>query len=267
MQRPHELDHRYGPQFHILDDLVATTKLAAVRNRETVQPELNRLVADLYRFLVWRVVAQEMPHQHLEVPTPMVDNLPMGDAPRGVWSGTILDRRTRAVVLSIARAGTLPAQVCYDFVAGLLGGKAMCMDNLSMSRTTDKDHRVTGAAIHGAKTTASIQGSYLLIPDPMGASGTTLCQALEYYRTSVSGTPAGIIAMHLMVTPEYIRMVREKWPLVRVYALAIDRGLSPSDVLQAVPGDRIDEERGLTDTQYVVPGAGGLGERITNVWV
>lgn len=267
MQRPYELDHRYGSTIHILDDLVATTKLAAVRNRETVQPELNRLVTDLYRFLIRHVVAQEMPHQHLEVSTPMVDHLPMDDAPRGVWSGTVLDRRTRAVVLSIARAGTLPAQVCYDFLAGLLGGSAVCMDNLAMSRTTDDDHRVTGAAIHGAKTTASIQGSYLLIPDPMGASGTTVCQALEYYRTSVSGTPAGIIAMHLMVTPEYIRTVRAKWPMVRVYALAVDRGLSSPDVLRAIPGERIDEERGLTDTQYVVPGAGGLGERITNVWV
>lgn len=267
MQRPYTLDHRYGPQFHILDDLAAGTMLARVRDRATVQPELNRLITELYRFLIWRVVAQEMPHQHLEVSTPMVDNLPVDDAPRGVWSGTILDRRTRVAVLSIARAGTLPSQVVYDFIAGLLGGNAVCMDNLSMSRTTDKDHRVTGAAIHGAKTAATIQGSYLLVPDPMGASGTTLCQALEYYRTSVSGAPAGIIAMHLMVTPEYIRMVREKWPMVRVYALAVDRGLSSPEVLRAVPGDRIDEERGLTDTQYVVPGAGGLGERISNVYV
>jgi len=267
MQRPYELDHRYGPTVHILDDLVAATKLAAVRNRETVQPELNRLVADLYRFLIWRVVAQEMPHQHLEVSTPMVDNLPMDVAPRGVWSGTVLDRRTRVAVASIARAGTLPAQVCYDFLSGLLGGNAVYMDNLSMSRTTDKDHRVTGAAIHGAKTAATIQGSYLLIPDPMGASGTTLCQALDYYRTSVAGTPAGVIAMHLMVTPEYIRMVREKWLMVRVYALAVDRGLSPPEVLREVPGVLADQERGLTDTQYVVPGAGGLGERITNVFV
>ena len=101
----------------------------------------------------------------------------------------------------------------------------------------------------------------------MGASGTTLCQALDYYRTSVAGTPAGVIAMHLMVTPEYIRMVREKWLMVRVYALDVDRGLSPPEVLREVPGVLADQERGLTDTQYVVPGAGGLGERITNVFV
>ena len=267
MQRPYELDHRYYPEIHILDDLVATTMLARVRDRETKQPELNRLITELYRFLIWRVVAQEMPHQHLEVSTPMVDNLPMDDAMRGVWSGTVLDRRTRAAVLSIARAGTLPAQVCYDFLAGLLGGNAVYMDCLSMSRTTDQDHKVTGAAIHGAKTTATIQGSYLIIPDPMGASGTTLCQALEYYRSTVSGKPEGIIAIHLMVTPEYIRMVREKWPTVRVYALAVDRGLSTPEVLRTVPGEHILKERGLTDTQYVVPGAGGLGERITNVFV
>lgn len=266
MQRPYELDHRYGPGIHILDDLVAATMLARVRARETVQPELNQLIADLYRFLLWRVVSQEFSHQHCEVTTPMADQLPMGQAQRAVWSGSVLDQRTRAVVVSIARAGTLPSQVAYDFLTRFFG-TAVCMDNFSMSRTTDKDQRVTGAAIHGAKNTASVQASHLLIPDPMGASGTTLDNALSYYREHVAGTPVAIIAVHLIVTPEYLKLMKEKWPTVRMYALAVDRGLSDETLLRLVPGERWDEERGLTDHQYIVPGAGGLGERMTNVWV
>ena len=48
-----------------------------------------------------------------------------------------------------------------------------------------------------------------------------------------------------------------KHPEVIVYALRLDRGLSPADVLQT-PGERWTEERGLTDKHYIVPGGGGL---------
>jgi uracil phosphoribosyltransferase len=34
-----------------------------------------------------------------------------------------------------------------------------------------------------------------------------------------------------------------------------------------VPGTYPDEERGLNDVQYIVPGAGGMGELLTNSWV
>jgi hypothetical protein len=35
-------------------------------------------------------------------------------------------------------------------------------------------------------------------------------------------------------------------------------------VLKTIPGTRIDEERGLTDTHYIVPGGGGFGEILNN---
>jgi hypothetical protein len=44
----------------------------------------------------------------------------------------------------------------------------------------------------------------------------------------------------------------------------LDRGLSPTDVLATVPGERWAEERGLNDRQYIVPGAGGVGEIMNN---
>jgi hypothetical protein len=52
-----------------------------------------------------------------------------------------------------------------------------------------------------------------------------------------------------------------------VYALRLDRGLSSPDVLAAVPGERWDEERGLNDHHYIVPGGGGLGEVMNNSYV
>ena len=70
-----------------------------------------------------------------------------------------------------------------------------------------------------------------------------------------------------MVTPEAIRRVTAMHPGVRLYSGRLDRGLSSERALQSVPGLHADEERGLTDVQYIVPGAGGMGELLTNSWV
>ena len=70
-----------------------------------------------------------------------------------------------------------------------------------------------------------------------------------------------------MVTPEAVRRVRERHPDVHLYAGRLDRGLSTERALAAEPGAFLDEERGLNDVQYIVPGAGGMGELLTNSWV
>jgi len=38
-------------------------------------------------------------------------------------------------------------------------------------------------------------------------------------------------------------------------------------VLATVPGERWDEENGLNDLQYIVPGGGGFGEIMNNAYV
>ena len=83
----------------------------------------------------------------------------------------------------------------------------------------------------------------------------------------MEGTPRRIVCAHLIVTPEYLRKVADELPEVRVHALRLDRGLSPEEILQTIPGERWEEERGLNDRQYIVPGAGGLGEVINNSFV
>jgi len=76
-----------------------------------------------------------------------------------------------------------------------------------------------------------------------------------------------IINMHLVVTPEYLRRMGQEHPDVVVYAVRLDRGLSPPEVMDTVPGTRWAEERGLTDHQYIVPGGGGFGEIMNNAYV
>ena len=38
------------------------------------------------------------------------------------------------------------------------------------------------------------------------------------------------------------------------------------EVLETLPGERWDEERGLNEMGYIVPGAGGFGEVMNNSW-
>ena len=101
-----ELEHKYGPNVHIVADPFMLTQLASLCAKETIQPEINRLVAALYADLMRLVVSHAFPRAEVSVPTRMVDH-----TPQGIFHGQLIARNTRAVVVNIARAGTLPSQV------------------------------------------------------------------------------------------------------------------------------------------------------------
>ena len=133
-----------------------------------------------------------------------------------------------------------------------------------MSRTTDDKARVTGAEMQGSKIGGDVEKAMLLFPDPMGATGSSISEIISYYKQHVKGKPAGIFAVHLIVTPEYLRRMSNDHPDVKIYALRLDRGASPSHILKEKPGLFWAQESGLTDRQYIVPGGGGFGEIINN---
>jgi uracil phosphoribosyltransferase len=259
--RPPEIEHAYGERVHILADPLSLTMLARACEKGVVQPEVNRLIGELYRVLVHDVVAAEFPRRQVAVETRMVAH-----TPHGVWRGEAIDRTTPAVVVALARAGLYPSQVTYDFLNQLLAPEGVRQDHLSLGRQVDAAGRVTGAALGAAKIGGPIEGATVLIPDPMGATGSTVSRVLDHYQAEKHGTARKVIALHLIVTPEYLRHVR-RHPEVIVYALRLDRGLSPPEVLETVPGSRWEEERGLNEHQYIVPGGGGLGEVMNNSFV
>ena len=257
-----ELVHRYGDRVHILSDpyhLALLTKLSAA---ETFQPEVNHLVATLYRHLIAQVVARELPVVPVVRETRMIEHTPYG-----VFRGDIVDVKTKAVCVDVARAGMLPAQVCFDALNHVLEPAGVRQDHLIMNRVTDDEGKVVGARIFGDKTGGSVEGRYLLFPDPMGATGSSLVKAISFYRDEAGGDPSRIITLNLIITPEFVRTLHAAFPKAIIYAYRIDRGLSPPDVLASIPGTYPDREVGLNDHQYIVPGAGGLGEVINNVFV
>jgi uracil phosphoribosyltransferase len=260
--KPVEIVHRYGPKVHLIDDPLSFTQLARLCAKETGQPQVGRLVRVLYERLAQIVLAAEFPRTRIDVPTRMVVS-----SPEAVVRGGGIAPSTKAVTVGVARAGTMPSQVVYDLLNDVLDPAGVRQDHLFMSRTTDAAGRVTGATWHDAKIGRDVDGRLILFPDPMAATGSSMISALTHYKTRLDGRPGTCIVMHLIITPEYVKNLLAAHPDTIVYALRLDRGLSSPEVLATVPGTRWEEERGLDEHQYIVPGAGGVGEILNNAWV
>jgi uracil phosphoribosyltransferase len=184
---------------------------------------------------------------------------------RGVYRGPVLDPATQVVVVDVVRAGIVPAQVCFEQLIALLSEKSVRLDHMNMARRASAEGRVTGVDLFGSKIGGRVDGAWMVLPDPMGATGATATRLLRHYLTEW-GRPAKVIALPMIATPEFLRCVLEEFEDLVVYTARIDRGLSDPDVLASIPGTYWDRERGLDDKSYIVPGAGGMGEVINNAW-
>jgi uracil phosphoribosyltransferase len=257
-----EIEHRYGENVHVISNPFLLGQLATLCAKETRQPEINRLVRVLYEDLIRTVLNNEFPRRRVAVPTRM-----HATSPQAIFEGEVVDKAVRAVTVNIARAGAVPSQLVYDLLNETLAPALVRQDHIIMSRMLGENEEVVGAGIGGMKIGGDIDDAFLLFPDPMGATGSSLATAIDTYKKKVPGKPRRIVNIHLIVTPEYLRNMTRAHPDVIVYAIRLDRGLSAPDVLATVPGTRWDEERGLDDHQYIVPGGGGFGEIMNNAYV
>ncbi len=257
-----EIEHGYGDGTHILRDPVLETWLARLCSPQTQQPQIDQLVELLYQSLARIALNGEFPRKRVRLATRMTPSHP--DAP---YEGDLLDENQRAVTVNLARAGTWPSHVCYTTLNHVLNPANVRQDHILASRTVDQKHRVTGAHLGGAKIGGDVKDAIVLFPDPMGATGNTLASAIEHYKREIEGPARKYVALHLIVTPEYLKKIHMAHPDVAVYAVRVDRGLSSARALAAMPGAHWDEERGLNDRQYIVPGGGGFGEIMNNSFV
>jgi uracil phosphoribosyltransferase len=256
-----EIKHLYGENVHILSDPYLFTTLARLGSTECRQPEINQLLNTLYRDLVKVAINREFPTLDSTIRTRMAVYHP--DA--ATFVAPIIDPKTRVVSVNLARAGTVPSQICFDAFNYILDPEGVRQDHISINRKVDTDEKVVGTNLGGVKIGGDVKESIVVFPDPMGATGSTIQAAMEIYRKL--GKARKFIALHLIITPEYLTLIQKEFPELVVYAIRLDRGLSSAAVLATVPGTRRKEERGLNDRHYIVPGAGGLGEVINNSFV
>lgn len=256
------IEHKYGDNIHILDNPYLTTMLCTLSSPGCVQPQVNQLVEFLYEGLMQFVISNEFPQKQVKMPTRMTEM-----HPNKFFTGKVLDEKQKVVVTNLARAGIVPSNIAYQLLNYIVDPLNVRQDHIMAARATNTNDEVTGTELPAAKIGGPIDDSIVVIPDPMGATGNTLVSIVDHYKKHVPGDAKKFISVHLIVTPEYIKNINEHIPELQVYAIRLDRGLSDTDVLETVPGTHIDREHGLNEKQYIVPGAGGLGEVMNNSYV
>lgn len=257
-----KLAHLYGSQVHILDNSYLNGLLAQLCSVETIQPQINHLVEMLYSHLLTHVMNDQFPCEEVTLSTRMSES-----HPEAKLKTRRIKKDQKVISVNLARAGTYPSHICFNSLHYAVEAANLRQDHIFASRAVDQDDKVTGTDIGGTKIGGGKDRAIVLFPDPMGATGNTLIQALNTYKNRVPGQALKMIALHLIVTPEYLKNVLTQHPDLFVYALRLDRGLSSEAALNAVPGKLWDQEKGLNDKDYIVPGGGGFGEIMNNSFV
>lgn len=254
--------HNYGPQVHLVQTPLASELLARLCHPETEQPQINRLVQIMYSHLMGAVIDSQFALEPRQSPTRMTSQ-----HPDQLLQALRIAPQQRAVCVNLARAGTWPSHTCYELLHEVLEPKNIRQDHIFAARKTDPQGQVTGTDLRSAKIGGDIKDAYVLFPDPMGATGGTMTAAISHYKEHIQGPARKFISMNLIVTPEYLKRLLSAHPDVQIFALRLDRGLSPQAVLNSIPGTFWDQEKGLNEHQYIVPGGGGFGEIMNNSFV
>lgn len=254
--------HHYGANYHILDDLFLNSLLTQFCQPQTTQPILNELVEFLYSSVLRSCLDGEFPKINVKVPTRMT-----AKHPKALLSSQILDPKQKTVSVNLARAGTFPSHICYRRLNYVLDPQVVRQDHIIASRKVDAKDQVVGTTLSGSKIGGPIDDTIVLFPDPMGATGSTICSVVDHYKKSNVGKAKKFISLNMIITPEFIKKLKSEHPEIIVYAIRLDRGMSTQKALGAEPGKFWDEEKGLDETDYIVPGGGGIGEILNNSFV
>ena len=256
------VDHDSGDNVHILADPWSRSLLARLCSPACDTRDAHPLL-DACSAVLLQAAVEQLPRVSVEQPTRMA-----AGEPRAVLRESILDPQAPAVVVDVARGGIAPSLSFQRGLMQVLDPASVRVDHVYLQRVADPaTGAVTGVSHAGSKLGGPVAGATLFVPDPMAATGASMAYVLDIYRSMAGGPPRRIVACHLIATPEYLARIARDAPDVVVYALRVDRGLSPDDVLAAKPGARWREERGLDAHSYIVPGAGGIGEVLNNAWV
>lgn len=257
-----EIEHLYGNNIHILKDPYLLTLLERISSPQVIQPMLTTYVKKAYLGLFNQIIPNSFNKITINSPTRMNEI-----HSEGVYNGEVIDPNSKVVCVDLARAGMIPSQLIYEELNFIINPENIRQDHFYAARVVNDKNEVVGVDISGSKIGGDVEQAYVLLPDPMGATGGTICEAISHYKKNVKGTALKFITAHLIITPEYIQKVKAAHPDVEIYTLRLDRGLSTEKALKSIPGTHLAEEKGLNANQYIVPGAGGVGELLNNSFV
>lgn len=157
------------------------------------------------------------------------------------------DRTTKVVVVDLMRAGILPSQMVFERLHEILPAENIRQDHILLNRKLNDKEEVIGVTMSGHKIGGPIQDSFVIFPDPMAATGSSIESVIKLYKEMSLGRARKFLALHFIITPEYLKRIQPLAGELEVFALRLDKGLN--------------------EKHYILPGAGGIGEILNNSFV
>jgi uracil phosphoribosyltransferase len=200
---------------HVVEHPVVHDALATLRDAST-PPEVFRRMAIRISLLLAAEATRDVPSEAVSVLTPL---------------GPANGRRVGAgvVVVPVLRAGL-----------GMLDAVLELLPNARVGHIgLQRDEMTAVASQYYSKLPQDLKGSYVLMIDPMLATGGSAVAALDLL-TAAGATDIRMIC--IVAAPEGIALVERHHPNLHIYTPAVDQGLNAH--------------------RFIVPGLGDFGDRL-----
>jgi uracil phosphoribosyltransferase len=200
---------------HLVDHPLVHDALVSLRDKRT-PPDQFRRAATRISVLLAAEAMRDLPTSEATVETPL------GPAP---------GRRVEpdVVVVPVLRAGLGMLDAVLDLVPHARVG------HIGLQR----DELTAVASQYYSKLPAKIEASYVLMIDPMLATGGSAVAALDLLRQA---NARSVRIVCIVAAPEGVTLVQQHHPEVRIYTPVVDRGLN--------------------GRKFIVPGLGDFGDRL-----
>jgi len=200
---------------HIVDHPLVQDALLSLRDKRTT-PEHFRRAATRISVLLAGEALRDVPTADATVETPL---------------GPAAGRRLSAdvVVVPVLRAGLGMLDAVLELVPSARVG------HIGLQR----DELTAVASQYYSKLPGGIARSFVLMIDPMLATGGSAAAALDVLRLA-GATKVRIVC--IVAAPEGVRLVQERHPDAEIYTPVVDHSLN--------------------DRKYIVPGLGDFGDRL-----
>jgi uracil phosphoribosyltransferase len=200
---------------HLVDHPLVHDALMELRNVRTAPPEFRR-AANRISVLLAAEALKDVPAMPATVTTPL-----------GPADGKVV--RTDVVVVPVLRAGLGMLDAVLELLPSARVG------HIGLQR----DEATAIASKYYTKLPRDLANSYVLMIDPMLATGGSAVAAIDLIKASGART---IRMICIVAAPEGVALVERHHPDVSVYTPVVDRELNPH--------------------KYIVPGLGDFGDRL-----
>ncbi|MEZ0248676.1 MAG: uracil phosphoribosyltransferase [Thermoproteus sp.] len=203
---------------HLVDHPYAQHVLTKLRDKRTSSLEFRKSLVKLGRIMGYEI-AKTFPKREVTIETPL-----------GEAKGVVLDDLDKVVIVEVLRAA-------MPLVEGLLKAFPEARIGVVAAKRREEGGAID-VDIYYSRI-PDVNGSVVLLADPMLATGTTMSSAVrEVLRR---GAPKRLLTASVISTPVGIERVLSAYPQAEIFTVAIDEILNKDG--------------------FIVPGLGDAGDR------